>query len=146
VKPPAAANHNPKVVVNGRPGTEPLVLDAVVGTPLTLDATGTTDPDGDALRHSWFFYPEAGSGIPGQPVRVRERAPKGVGAGEPPPPVGMPPPPLPRVAIEDAHAVTATVTPKVPGIAHVILAVEDDGRPSLTSYRRVILRMARASR
>jgi hypothetical protein len=31
----------------------------------------------------------------------------------------------------------------VPGVAHVILAVEDDGRPSLTSYRRVILRMRR---
>jgi len=29
--------------------------------------------------------------------------------------------------------------PKVAGIAHVILAVEDGGTPSLTSYRRVIL-------
>jgi hypothetical protein len=29
--------------------------------------------------------------------------------------------------------------PKVAGIAHVILAVEDDGNPSLTSYRRIIL-------
>jgi hypothetical protein len=146
VKAPGAANHNPKVVVNGRPGTEPLVLDAVVGTPLALDATGTTDPDGHTLRYSWFFYPEAGSGIPGQPVRVRERAPEGAGAGETPPPVGMPPPPPPRVVIENAHAVKATVRPKVPGIAHVILAVEDEGTPSLTAYRRVILRMARAPR
>jgi hypothetical protein len=30
--------------VNGRAGTEPLVLEAQVGTPLTLDAAGTSDP------------------------------------------------------------------------------------------------------
>jgi hypothetical protein len=28
----------------------------------------------------------------------------------------------------------------VPGIAHVILEVTDNGAPSLTSYRRIILR------
>jgi hypothetical protein len=28
--------------------------------------------------------------------------------------------------------------PKVAGIAHVILEVEDDGTPSLTAYRRII--------
>jgi hypothetical protein len=31
------------------------------------------------------------------------------------------------------------VVAKMPGIAHVILAVEDGGTPSLTSYRRVVL-------
>jgi hypothetical protein len=31
------------------------------------------------------------------------------------------------------------VVPNVAGTAHVILAVEDDGVPSLTSYRRAIL-------
>jgi hypothetical protein len=35
------------------------------------------------------------------------------------------------------------VHPKVAGIAHVILAVEDNGTPSLTSYRRVILTIRR---
>jgi len=34
---------------------------------------------------------------------------------------------------------TATVVPNTAGVAHVILAVTDNGRPSLTSYRRVIL-------
>ena len=43
-----------------------------------------------------------------------------------------------RVTIDDANAPHAVVTPQVAGIAHVILAVEDDGAPSLTSYRRVI--------
>jgi hypothetical protein len=32
-----------------------------------------------------------------------------------------------------------TVVPRVAGTAHVILAVEDDGSPTLTSYRRIIL-------
>ena len=59
------ANHNPKVVVNGRSGTEPLVLNATVDTRVTLDAAGTMDPDGNALTYTWLFYPEAGSGIPG---------------------------------------------------------------------------------
>ena len=45
------------------------MIDAVVGTPVTLDAAGTRDPDGNALTYTWFFYPEAGTGIPGQPGR-----------------------------------------------------------------------------
>jgi hypothetical protein len=34
--------------------------------------------------------------------------------------------------------------PRVPGVAHVILIAEDDGSPSLTSYRRAILEIAPA--
>jgi hypothetical protein len=142
VKEPRAANHNPTVVVNGRSGREPLVLEATVGRAVTLDAAGTADPDGDALRFRSFFYAEAGSGIPGQPVLVRRRAPAAEGAGQgsvPPAPAGGPPELPPRVAIEGASTSRAPVLPKVEGIAHVILAVEDGGSPSLTSYRRVIL-------
>ncbi|HUL75764.1 MAG TPA: DUF1593 domain-containing protein [Vicinamibacteria bacterium] len=123
------ANHNPKVVVNGRPGTEPLILDAQVGRPVTLDAAGTTDPDGNRLTFTWFFYPEAGTGIPGQPVFARR------------PPADVPP----RVVIENAKSPRGTVAPKLAGIAHVILAVEDDGAPRLTSYRRVILNVMPAT-
>jgi hypothetical protein len=32
--------------------------------------------------------------------------------------------------------------PRVAGTAHVILAVDDNGQPSLTSYRRIILSIA----
>jgi hypothetical protein len=143
VKEAKDANHNPRVVVNGRAGTEPLVVAAQVGTPVTLDAAGSTDPDGHALTYEWFFYPEAGTGIPGQPVAVRRRppaGPAGPGAGGiPSAPAGGPPPLPPRVEIENATSPRATVVPKVAGIAHVILAVEDDGTPTLTSYRRIIL-------
>jgi len=148
IKEPAQANHNPKVVVNGRPGTEPLVLDATVGTAVTLDAAGTTDPDGQPLTYTWFFYPEAGSGIPGHPVRVPQ-APPATGTplptAPPPPPSGVPREPPPRLVIENASGSLATVVPKAPGIAHVILAVEDGGTPSLTSYRRVVLNMRPAA-
>jgi hypothetical protein len=46
---------------------------------------------------------------------------------------------MPKVKIEGSDAETATVIPQSAGIAHVILAVEDEGEPSLTSYRRIIL-------
>jgi hypothetical protein len=43
------------------------------------------------------------------------------------------------VTLENASTPRATVVPRTAGIAHIILAVEDDGSPPLTSYRRVIL-------
>jgi hypothetical protein len=148
IKERAQANHNPTVVVNGKPGSEPLVIDAPVGTAIPLDAAGTSDPDGQPLTYMWFFYPEAATGIPGHPVRVRQRP-----AGLPPPgqgdipsaPAGGPHEPPPRLVIESTIGPRATVVAKAPGVAHVILAVEDGGTPSLTSYRRIILNMRLAS-
>ena len=121
----AHANHHPVVEVNGQSGTAPIMLDARVGQPITLDASGSRDPDGNELRFVWFHYPEAGSA-------------DGNLAG---------------VTIAGADSAKAVVTPTaacrpkwlpVPiacttGTAHVILAVTDDGSPTLTSYRRVIL-------
>ena len=142
IKEPGDANHNPRVVVNGRAGTEPLVLEAQVGTAVVLDAAGTTDPDGHPLKYTWSFYPEAATGIPGHPVRVRPRPPAGGAAAPPPaPPSGVPREPPPRLVIENQSGPRATLVPRVPGIAHVILAVEDGGTPRLTSYRRVVLNM-----
>jgi hypothetical protein len=142
----AQANHNPTLVVNGKPGTAPLVIDAPVGTAIRLDAAGSADPDGHALAYNWFFYPEAATGIPGHPVRVRERPPAGAPApgqgGIPPAPAAGPREPPPRLVIESASGPSATVVAKAPGIAHVILAVEDSGTPSLTSYRRIILNLS----
>ena len=143
----AQANHNPEVVVNGRGGKEPITIDAVVGSAVVLDAAGTRDPDGNSLKYTWFFYPEAGSGIPGQPVTNTVAVPVGGGGsaaegGIPSAPSGGPREPLPRVTIDAAATARAVVMPRVAGIAHIILAVEDDGRPSLTGYRRTILNIA----
>jgi hypothetical protein len=120
------ANHNPVLEVNGSAGTAPLILDTTVGTPVTLDAAKSHDPDGQRLTYSWFQYVEAG--ITG----TRPAA----------------------VTITDASAAKAVVTATAAcrptwmgrggaqcasGVAHIILAVTDNGSPALTSYRRIIL-------
>jgi hypothetical protein len=144
IKEPGLANHNPEVVVNRQAGKAPIRIDALVGVPLTLDAAGTRDPEGHALKYSWFFYPEAGTGIPGQPVVSAGQTPIGGGGtpgegGIPSGPEGGPREPPTRVILQDATTAKVTVTPRVAGTAHIILVVVDDGTPALTSYRRVIL-------
>ena len=136
------ANHNPEVVVNGTAGKSPILMTATVGTALTLDTAGTRDPDGDALTYKWFFYQEAGRGIPGQPVATGRPPRSGGAAGEdgiPSAPAGGPREPPARVTLTGETTSRVTVTPRIAGTAHIILVVEDAGRPSLTSYRRVIL-------
>lgn len=86
------------------------------GDTVVLDATPSSDPDGDGLSFLWFCYPEAGDGtavqIDGAPNihRVKVRVPK--------------------------------VT--LPTEIHVILQVTDKGTPALTRYKRVILHVMRA--
>jgi len=141
------ANHNPEIVVNGSGGKEPLTIDASVGAPVVLDAAGTRDPDGNSLKYSWCFYPEAGSGIPGQPVMRGPMVAIGGGGtaaegGIPSAPSGGPREPPSRVTIQDAATPRALAMPRIGGTAHIILSVEDDGSPSLTAYRRIILRIS----
>jgi hypothetical protein len=147
----AQANHNPDVIVNGVEGKAPLMLDATVGSAIALDAGRSRDRDGNALQYSWFFYPEAGSGLPnpggGRRGDGRGAAAPGATAGPgagratgipsaPPGGRGLAPP---GVTISNGTTPVATVMPNTPGVAHVFLAVTDNGTPSLTSYRRVIL-------
>jgi hypothetical protein len=144
IKDVAHANHNPDAVVNGHSGKGPIAIDAQVDVPLTLDAGASRDRDGNTLKYSWFVYPEAGTGIPGHPVVTNPAVPVGGGGspeagGIPSAPTGGPPEPPTRVTLENASTPRVTVMPRVPGTTHVILAVEDDGQPTLTSYRRVIL-------
>jgi hypothetical protein len=145
IKPPREANHNPTAIVNGQSGKAPITIDAVVNAPVTLDASASTDPDGDRLSFSWFFYAEAGGGIPGRPLAAGGGDPVGGGAnlndgGIPSAPEGLREP-EPRVIVEARTGTTTTVVPKVAGTAHVILVVEDNGVPALTSYRRVVFRI-----
>jgi hypothetical protein len=136
----ASANHNPDVMVNGVGGKEPLRISGVRGQTVTLDAAGTRDPDGNGLTYRWFFYPEAGTGIPDHPVAAVMPAPSTNSTGEgniPPAAAGGPQLPPPRIVVANATSERAVVALQAAGVAHVILIVEDNGTPSLTSYRRV---------
>ena len=82
------------------------------GDVLMLDASGTTDPDGDSLSYLWFPYPEATGWT--RPVAIQ-------GAEN-----------LKRVPF---------LAPDVarPETIHFILRVTDKGTPPLTRYKRVIV-------
>ncbi len=132
VQPFERANHNPVVIVNGQPGASALEFTVQEGEQVVLDAAGTRDPDGNVLRYQWFHYSEAG----GPPVFRADPASYGMA----------------EVTIANANGQKTAITavkhcramwlpirpcPEV-GVAHVILAVTDDGNPALTSYRRAI--------
>ena len=119
------ANHEPVAIVNGNGGTTPVEIDLPVGQSVTLDAGLSSDPDGQPIHFHWFHYAEAG-----------------VADGN-----------LAAISLQGADSAHLTVKadaacrpfwlPMIPckgdGVAHVILAVTDEGSPRLTSYRRVIL-------
>jgi hypothetical protein len=128
----AHANHNPVAVVNGVKGTGPIELVVQTGKTVVLDASLSSDPDGQQIHFHWFHYPEAGSADGNLAELTLEGA-------------------------ETAHVTVHAVKPcrdgwlkgmmpcRGDGVAHIILAVTDEGSPRLTSYRRVILRVKPAA-
>ena len=111
VKPVPQANHPPRVLLNGVAGTEVLRFHSRPGQTLRLDASGTSDPDGDALDFEWFVYPEAGT-YRGQVTLDGVHSPA----------ANL------RVPADAAgHAI------------HVVVAVTDHGEPPLTRYRRAVI-------
>ena len=107
IKPYAEANHPPVPRLN-----HPDHFTVKSGDNFTLDAYGSSDPDGDSISYLWFHYPEAGT--------WRE--------------------PLISGGAENADRFNVTA-PKVnhPSTAHFILRVTDKGSPALSRYRRVIV-------
>ena len=126
IKDLAHANHNPVVVVNGNPGTDRIEIEADSGQNITLDAAGSTDPDGQKLHYKWWVYLEAGlNGTHGADVTIsgEENAQAQVMVNSACRPAWIP----------------AMIPCQGDGVAHIILEVTDEGSPRLTSYRRIVL-------
>jgi hypothetical protein len=109
VKSFAGANHQPRPVVNSMAGIEPVYVKAKPGEVIRLDATGSSDPDGDALSFRWMLYEEVST--------------------------------IPGIGISDTSSarITVTIPGDARGQAHIILYCSDNGIPSLTRYRRIII-------
>ncbi len=106
------ANHNPVAVVNGIMAMTPLSISAKPGERVLLDASKSSDPDGQELAFHWWVYEEIYR--PAQPLLFQYAENKSKIAFE-----------MPVVA---------------PGKAiHLILEVSDRGQPALTGYKRIII-------
>jgi len=123
------ANHNPQVVVNGQPGQDVVYLQAKSGETLTVDAAGSKDPDGDKLSYRWFLYPEAGSAS-STPVAVNDVQGR---RGED----NLTAPAV--LTLSENGKPSVKVKAERTGTEHLILAVTDNGKPALTSYRLIIV-------
>lgn len=104
------ANHKPVVVVNKHVEQEPLVIRRKAGRKVKLDASYSTDPDGDDLIFKWSIYPEAGNfydslNLKPQGEKVEFQMP----------------------VLKENSSV------------HIILRITDNGNPELTTYKRIIL-------
>lgn len=104
----SGANHAPLAQVVGSN-----VRTVAPGQTITLDATGTTDPDGNALSYNWWQYYDADNAT----TKV-------------------------AIANSTSKTTASFVVPNEPGKqVHIILEVLDNGTPRLKGYQRIIFKI-----
>ncbi len=106
----ADVNHPPVAVCDGDVTKNVLRKRVQAGDTISMTAAGSRDPDGDTLKYCWSIYREAGD-YEGIPM--------------------LDTPESPQTRLQ--------LSPDARGHVHVLLEVADDGKPRLTSYRRVVL-------
>jgi hypothetical protein len=129
------ANHHPVVVVNGAKDLTPVRIDAEAGSTVTLDANGTYDPDGGKVTFKWWHYREPTATQWLVNAEVAELAIRAVDVEGRKVEVTLPPPEKCAVELVSGKPVERGQ------LLHLILEVTDDGAPSLTSYRRVLIQV-----
>lgn len=105
------ANHHPVALVNGDSSRRVMEVSISPGASLTLSADGSSDPDGDSLIYSWFFYSEPSS-YSGD-VTIQNSSSNSA-----------------KVQIP-SNSANENI--------HIILELHDNGTPNLYAYRRVII-------
>ena len=107
------ANHAPVAKFNGTTVDDsPMVkIDATPGETVSLDASGSTDPDKDTLSYYWWVYKEVGTY--GKGVEIKDSTSQKASITIP------------------SDALNKTI--------HVLLEVTDNGEPPLKGWRRAII-------
>ena len=103
-------NRNPVVIINGEAGPDPIDITCKTGEKVKLNASKTSDPDGDKLSYKWWVISEAG--MYSEKIEISDN---------------------------DSNIATVHIpTDSAAKPFHVICEVTDDGIPGLTSYRRIV--------
>ena len=103
-----SGNRNPIIVIDGDDGHSVLTITPQQGTEVTLDASATTDPDGDNLTFNWWVQSDIGAGD------------IGISGGD------------------TSVATVDVPTGSAGNAYHVICEVTDDGEHGLSDYRRIV--------